>query len=292
MTFEKRKPLFDADYIRNQASTAPEVQWAQLYRQLLQLFSQNKQTPYAGGIPPVLFGTVKAPFVNHPKFEQVGQKPGAVTCSMSWESPVDPNIGHFNIFARHQANRNEQWSLVGASAGSPAEFVIKVDENTAVVFAIQTVMKNGYGSPIAECPTVTAQVTVDTSQLDFEPAVWHIGSILKVGDNNTNYHQIRRDGSPFQAYATVKGTLPTTDVKIDILWHDRSEDTITSIFAEDTPMIIPAGSRDSLAVTFADPLPEFRAVTFDPTDEIGDLLDLDVIQNGGASRVQITVEYR
>ena len=290
MRFEKSKPLFDAEYEKNQLARQTQQSTQQLDRLLLQLFSQNKQAPYVGGIPPILLGTVKAPFVKHPRFEQVNQRPGAVTCSISWESPNDPNVGWYNIFARRQANRNEQWSGVSASAGSPAEFVMNADRDTAVVFAIQTVMKNGYGSPIAECPTVTALVSPGGADYDF--AAWHIGRALVLGDNATNYHQVRRDGSPYQAYATVKGTIPTADVEIDILWHDRSEGTITSIFAEDTPMVVPAGTRDSTAVTIVDPLPEFVAVPLDPTDEPGDLLDLDVLATGRATRVQITVEYR
>lgn len=116
---------------------------------------------------------------------------------------------------------------------------------------------------------------------DYEEAVWHIGGTLKAGDNSTNYHHVRRAGSPFAAWVTIKGDLPTTQVIINIKHIERAG-ADKSLFRT-TKLTVAAGVREGEQLLFANPLPVFAEK---------DHLDLDVVQAGGAARVQITIKYR
>jgi hypothetical protein len=111
---------------------------------------------------------------------------------------------------------------------------------------------------------------------DYDEAVWCINKALVTGDNSTNYHHCRRNGSPYEAFAAVK-TVGSSDAVIDVL-----DEGGASIFGA-TKLTIPAGVAFGIQNTFADPRPAFHRL---------DRLNLNVTVAGGFGRVQITVKYR
>jgi len=109
-------------------------------------------------------------------------------------------------------------------------------------------------------------------------AVWHIGGTLVAGDNATNHHVVRRAGSALVATADVKGDKPTVKAVIDIT-HIESG---LSIFGT-AKLEVQIGAEFGEQTVFKVPTPHFSEK---------DRLDLNVVTPGGATRVQITLQYR
>jgi len=96
------------------------------------------------------------------------QVSGATKVAIRWVRPSDPNISHFEIWAKRLAYDSESWFQVLAVADSPASFTITADKDTPVVFSIRTVMKNGLALDLNACPTVTANIYLAVSEVPDE----------------------------------------------------------------------------------------------------------------------------
>jgi len=130
----------------------------------------------------------------------------------------------------------------------------------------------------------------DANTTDYEKAVWHIRGALVAGDNATNHHEVLRDGIPFEAFASTRDGEPITDCIIQVRLIKQTGSSPAEpgdyIFVDASPsqaLVIPAGEQRSNDPSYPSPTPFF---------EKRDFLELDVIEPGGASNVQITVKYR
>lgn len=130
----------------------------------------------------------------------------------------------------------------------------------------------------------------ESATLSYEKAVWGIPGALVAGDNGTNHHEVLRDGIPFEAFASTRDGEPVTmcEIQVRLIKQTGSSPATPGdyIFVDASPsqaLVIQAGQQRSTDPSFPSPAPFF---------EKRDFLELDVLEPGGASNVQITVKYR
>ena len=126
--------------------------------QLLQLFSQNQQSPLGNSAPPAVFGAVPAPLVTGLQVTKRTAGTWFVQFSLTFEEPLNVGVSHYNVYARRVANKNESRALVASAQGSPVEFLLIADQAADLSFTVTTVMKAGYESPVEGSPTVGASI--------------------------------------------------------------------------------------------------------------------------------------
>ena len=136
-------PLFDIEQPLPGAPTLRSIQ---------QVMNQNRRSPVSTAVPPLLFGTNKAPYVQKLELKMID----ATHPALHWEEPDPRNVSHYNVFIRYADS--SQWVFAIRVEHSPADFRAPVTGDARMV--VQTVMRNGYTSALEDSPSVTGALTV------------------------------------------------------------------------------------------------------------------------------------
>jgi len=118
----------------------------------------EKAAADAKAVPPKIAGAIR---ISPPKrFKILRELPYylGTEFTLSWLRPDDVSpdeIDHYNIYVKGHLTDQSQFQGPFAAAASPCAFRLQTDISVRVVFAVQTVLKNGLMSDLEQAPTTS-----------------------------------------------------------------------------------------------------------------------------------------
>lgn len=113
-------------------------------------------------VPPAMKGGYRIPFVTGIKLLEKTTSAAGIMVTIGWDEPTDyNNIRCYNVYA-YGILGNDQPVGPYSTTRSPCHVLLQSPTDTTVVFKVQTILNNGFSTPIDTAPSCAISVAAFT----------------------------------------------------------------------------------------------------------------------------------